>query len=113
VLDYAKEVNFKPNQIAQSLRTVKSKLLVFMVEDISNSFLSKLARIIEDIAYEKVYKVIFCSNENDDEKSIELISIFKFRLVDGFIIVLSPGLKKTIEDLIEEKVPVVLLDRYF
>lgn len=113
VLDYAKEVNYMPNQIAQSLRTGKSNLLVFMVEDISNSFFSKLARIIEDIAYKKGYKVIFCSNENDDEKSIELISIFKFRQVDGFIIVPSPGLKKTIEDLIEEKVPVVLLDRYF
>lgn len=113
VLDYVKEANYKPNQIAQSLRTGKSNILVFMVEDISNSFFSKLGRIIEDIAYKKGYKVIFCSNENDDEKSIELISIFRFRQVDGFIIVPSPGLKKTIEDLIEENVPVVLLDRYF
>ena len=113
VLDYAKEVNYKPNQIAQSLRTGKSKILVFMVEDISNSFFSKLARIIEDIAYEKGYKVIFCSNENDDEKSKELISVFKFRQVDGFIIVTSPGIKSTIEELIEENIPVVLLDRYF
>lgn len=113
VLAYAKEVNYKPNQIAQSLRTGKSNILVFMVEDISNSFFSKLARIIEDIAYEKGYKVIFCSNENDDEKSIELISLFKFRQVDGFIIVPSPGIKDTIKELIEENIPVVLLDRYF
>lgn len=113
VLDYAKAVNYKPNQIAQSLRTGKSQILVVMVEDISNSFFSKLARIIEDIAYEKGYKVIFCSNENDDEKSVELISLFKFRQVDGFIIVPSPGIKSTIEELIEENIPVVLLDRYF
>ncbi|MWB96095.1 substrate-binding domain-containing protein [Flavobacterium sp. GA093] len=113
VLDYAKAVNYKPNQIAQSLRTGKSKILVFMVEDISNSFFSKLARIIEDIAYDKGYKVIFCSNENDDEKSIDLISLFKNRQVDGFIIVPSPGIKSTIEELIEENIPVVLLDRYF
>lgn len=113
VLDYAKEVNYKPNQIAQSLRTGKSNLLVFMVEDISNSFFSQLARIIEDIAYEKGYKVIFCSNENDDEKSNELISLFKFRQVDGFIIVPSPGIKNTIQELIDDNIPVVLLDRYF
>lgn len=113
VLDYAKEVNYKPNQIAQSLRTGKSNILVFMVEDISNSFFSKLARTIEDIAYEKGYKVIFCSNENDDQKSIELISLFKFRQVDGFIIVPSPGIRETIKELIEENIPVVLLDRYF
>ncbi|REG94773.1 LacI family DNA-binding transcriptional regulator [Flavobacterium aquicola] len=113
VLDYAKEVNYRPNQIAQSLRTGKSNLLVFMVEDISNSFFSKLARIIEDIAYEEGYKVIFCSNENDDEKSNDLISLFKFRQADGFIIVPSPGIKSTIQELIDENIPVVLLDRYF
>jgi LacI family transcriptional regulator len=113
VLDYVSEINYKPNQIAQSLRTGKSKILVFMVEDISNSFFAKLARIIEDIAYEKGYKVIFCSNENNDEKSIELIDLFNFRQVDGFIIVPSPGIENTIEKLIDENIPVVLLDRYF
>lgn len=113
ILDYVKEINYRPNQIAQSLRTGKSKILVFMVEDISNSFFAKLARIIEDIAYEKGYKVIFCSNENDDEKSLDLINLFNFRQVDGFIIVPSPGIKSTVESLIEENIPVVLLDRYF
>lgn len=30
-----------------------------MVEDISNYFFSKIARIIEDIAYKEDYKVLF------------------------------------------------------
>ena len=113
VLDYAKLINYRPNQIAQSLRTGKSKILVFMMEDISNNFFSKLARIFEDIAYDKGYKVIFCSNENDDEKSNELITLFNFRQVDGFIIVPSPGIKDTIENLINDNIPVILLDRFF
>ncbi|REG94805.1 LacI family DNA-binding transcriptional regulator [Flavobacterium aquicola] len=113
VLDYAKLINYKPNQIAQTLRTGKSKILVFMVEDISNSFFSKLARIFEDLAYEQGYKVIFCSNENNDEKSNELIEVFNFRQVDGFIIVPSPGIRNTVECLIKESTPVVLLDRFF
>lgn len=113
VLDYVEKVNYKPNQIAQSLRTGKSKILIFMVEDISNYFFAKLARVIEDIAYEKGYKVIFCSNENQDTKSLELIELFKNRQVDGFIIVPSPGIKAMIAELIEENHPVVLLDRHF
>ncbi|HEU4790745.1 MAG TPA: LacI family DNA-binding transcriptional regulator [Flavobacterium sp.] len=113
VLDYAKLINYRPNQIAQSLRTGKSKILVFMVEDISNNFFSKLARIFEDIAYDKGYKVIFCSNDNDDEKSNELINLFNFRQVDGFIIVPSPGIKDTVENLINDNIPVILLDRFF
>jgi LacI family transcriptional regulator len=113
VLDYAKLIKYKPNQLAQSLQSGKSKILVFMVEDISNSFFSKLARIFEDIAYEKGYKVIFCSNENDDDKSKELIELFSLRQVDGFVIVPSPGIRDVIENLIEENIPVVLLDRFF
>ena len=113
VLDYAKLINYRPNQIAQSLRTGKSQILVFMVEDISNNFFSKLARIFEDIAYDKGYKVIFCSNENDDERSNELINLFNFRQVDGFVIVPSPGIKDTIENLIKDNIPVILLDRFF
>ncbi|WP_255673675.1 LacI family DNA-binding transcriptional regulator [Flavobacterium sp. JAS] len=113
VLDYAKQINYRPNQIAQSLRTGKSKILVFMVEDISNSFFSKLARIFEDISFDKGYKVIFCSNENNDEKSKELIELFNFRQVDGFIIVPSSGIKETIESLIKDNKPVILLDRFF
>ena len=113
ILDYVKLINYKPNQTAQSLRTGKSKILVFMVEDISNSFFSKLARILEDIAYQKGYRLIFCSNENDDDKSKELIDLFNFRQVDGFIIVPSPGISDVIRNLIGEGVPVVLLDRFF
>ncbi|WP_308992370.1 LacI family DNA-binding transcriptional regulator [Mariniflexile litorale] len=113
ILKYVEKIKYKPNQTAQSLRTGKSKIIVFMVEDISNYFFAKLARIMEDIAYKKGYKVLFCSNENNDEKSIDLINLFKDRQVDGYIIIPSAGIKSKIEELIEEGFPVILFDRYF
>lgn len=113
VLDYAMEVNYTPNQIAKSLRTGKSNILVFMVEDISNAFFAKLARIIERIATKKGYNVIFCSNENKDNRTIALIDLFKDRKVDGYILIPSPGSKEKIRELRENNIPVVLFDRYF
>ena len=113
ILDYIKKINYRPNPIAQSLRTGKSKIIVCMVEDISNNFFSRFARMIEDLAYKKGYKVLFCSNENDDVKSVELINLFKERGVDGYIIVPSSGIEKTVKQLIDENIPVVLFDRYF
>jgi len=86
VLAYAKSVNYRPNKIAQSLRTGKSNLLVFMVEDISDGYFSKLASAFEGLAYNEGYKVIFCSNENNDDKAMELINFFCHWQADGFII---------------------------
>ena len=111
--DYVEEVNYRPNQVAQSLRTGKSKILVFMVEDIGNIFFAKIGRIIEDIAYKKGYKVLFASTDNDDVRSRELINVFHERQVDGFIIVPSPGIKEDVAQLMASDIPVVLCDRYF
>lgn len=113
IQEYTTKIGYRPNPVAQSLRTGKTKILVFMVEDISNYFFSKIARIIEDIAYKEGYKVLFCSNENRDERSRELINLFYERQVDGFIIIPSPGIRENIKMLIDNNTPVVLFDRYF
>ncbi|MGS2738174.1 LacI family DNA-binding transcriptional regulator [Sinomicrobium sp. M5D2P17] len=113
IKDYIKEIGYQPHTIAQSLRTGRSRILVLMVEDISNPFFSRIARIIEDIAHRKGYKIVFCSNENDDLRSRELIRFFLERSIDGFFIVPSTGIRNEIESLINQDVPVVLFDRYF
>jgi LacI family transcriptional regulator len=112
VTDYIKEVNYQPSHLAQSLRSGKSKVLVLMVEDISNHFFAAIARLIEEKAYKNGYKIIYCSTENKPEKAIELISTFKVRNVDGFIITPTPQLAPTIQQLIDEEYPVILFDRW-
>lgn len=109
VLKYVKKVGYQPHSVAQSLRTGKSNVLVVMVEDIY----SRLARVIEDVAYKKGYHVLFCSNDNSDQKSKKLLSLFETKQVDGYIIVPSSGIKEDIQKLVENEVPVLLFDRYF
>ncbi len=111
VENYLKEIDYKPNLIARSLRTGNSHIIVFMVEDVSNHFFSKVGRVIEDISYKHDYRVLFCSTENDAKRTLEHIEVFKERQVDGFIIVPPPGIKTEIENLQKSGVPVVLFDR--
>ncbi|WP_442846183.1 LacI family DNA-binding transcriptional regulator [Leeuwenhoekiella sp. H156] len=111
VENYLKEIDYKPNLIARSLRTGNSHIIVFMVEDVSNHFFSKVGRIIEDISYKHDYRVLFCSTENDAKRTREHIEVFKERQVDGFIIVPPPGIKEAVEDLQQNGTPVVLFDR--
>ena len=111
VLDYVKKVGYKPNQLAKSLRTGKSKTIGLLVEDISNAFFSSIADQIEKLAYDYGYHIIYCSMHNDESRAKELIQLFYDRQIDGFIIAPTEGLSDVIQRLLTNNVPVVLFDR--
>jgi LacI family transcriptional regulator len=112
VLDFVKEVNYKPSSLARSLRTGKTNIIGLMVEDISDPFFSAIARAIEAIAYQSGYKIIYCSTENATEKTRELIEMYSERHVDGYIIVPPEGVEQDVKRLLDSGKPVVLIDRY-
>ncbi|MCG9971867.1 LacI family DNA-binding transcriptional regulator [Christiangramia crocea] len=114
VEDYIEKVGYKPNTTAQTLRTGKSKTIVFMAEDISDPFFSAIAKEMEEIAFENGYKIIYCSTENKKERALELLDLFKDRQVDAFIITPPEGFKDEMEKLIREnKQAVMVFDRYY
>jgi LacI family transcriptional regulator len=113
VLKYVEEVGYKPNQLAQGLRTGKTKLIGMLVEDISDPFFSSIARVIEESAFQKGYKVFFSSTENNTAKAKDLLDVYRSRQVDGYIIAPAPGLEAEIQALLNDQLPVVLFDRYF
>ncbi|WP_158796932.1 LacI family DNA-binding transcriptional regulator [Pedobacter sp. L105] len=112
VQKFIEEVGYRPNPLAQSLRTGKSNIIALMVEDISNPFFASIARLIEDRAYKNGYKIIYCSTDNDTVKTRDLISMFRERHVDGYIIAPPEGIEEEISSLIKAKMPVVLFDRH-
>nr|WP_199158013.1 LacI family DNA-binding transcriptional regulator [Pedobacter sp. ASV2] len=112
VMDLVEKLDYQPNALAKSLRTGKTKILGFLVDDISEPFFSGIARFIDEKASEMGYKILFSSTRNDKKKAIELLQIFKDRHVDGYIIALPEGLEEEISKLIQSNHPVVLFDRY-
>jgi LacI family transcriptional regulator len=111
VLDKAKELNYKPNQIARGLRLGKSHTIGLIVADISNKFYSKIARQIEIVASRHNYNLIFCSSGEDMAKEVELIDMLRERQVDGLIISTTQKEASAFTRLKREKFPFVLIDR--
>ena len=107
-----KELGFRPNQVARSLRTGNTKTIGLIVEDISNPFFASIARLIEDKAYKHGYKIIYSSTENNLDKAKGLIKMFKSRQVDGYIIAPMRGMEDDIRGLLTERTPVVVFDRH-
>jgi LacI family transcriptional regulator len=107
-----KEDGFTPNQVARSLRMGNSNIIAVIVEDISNPFFASIARLIEDKAFNKGYKIIYSSTENEPGRTKELLNLYRSRQVDAYIIAPAEGTEAEIESLLLEKKPVVLFDRY-
>ncbi|MBV6640859.1 MAG: LacI family DNA-binding transcriptional regulator [Cyclobacteriaceae bacterium] len=107
----AKEKGYEPNQFAKALRTGKSNTIGLIVADISNSFYSKMARSVEDEAYNSNYTVLFGSSDEDPEKAEKLIKVMLDRQIDGLIICPTVNGHRSIELIAKHKVPYVLVDR--
>ena len=101
------------NQIAKSLKTNRTYTIGLIVADISNPYFSGLARIIEDEADKRNYTVIIGSSDENPGKFEKLIETFTGRKVDGLLIAATAGTEDQLRQLQEQKVPFVLVDRYF
>lgn len=109
----AEELNYRPNQIAKSLQSGKTFTIGLIVADISNPFFANIARITEDEAKNHDYTVIFGSSDENPSKSQGLIQLLMNRQVDGFIISPAEGSEQQIQILKKQKIPFVLIDRFF
>ena len=112
VLKFINEVGYRPNSLAKSLRTGKSYIIGLMVENIADPFFANIARYIEERAYKNGYRIIYCSTDNDATKTRDMITMFRDRHVDGYIIAPPVGVDSEISQLIKDNFPVVLFDRY-
>ncbi|MBI9033078.1 MAG: LacI family DNA-binding transcriptional regulator [Bacteroidales bacterium] len=113
VLQKAQELNYKPNQVARGLRMGITNTIGLLVADISNPFYARIARIIEHHADIEGYSLIVCSSDEDEERELKLIRMLTNRQVDGIIMASTLQDPATIEQLINQKFPIVLFDRYF
>ncbi len=113
VLQVAKDLNYQPNRIAQGLRTGKTNTIGLIIADIANPFFGILGRVIEQEAARYGYRVIFCSSDENPEKSRQQIAMLQQSQVDGYIISPPMNSEEQIRVLALGQVPLVLIDRYF
>ena len=113
IKDYAKKNDYVPNQLARGLSRGKSETIGLIIPNISDTFYSKVAGIIEREAQEQGYTVLFSSSYEDPKKEGKLIHSMLNRQVDGLIIASTQQNQKEIDFLKKEKFPFVLFDRYY
>ena len=99
VQETAKQLNYKPNQLARGLRTGSTKIIGVIVLDLANKFHSRLSRSIEDCAAAHGYRVMVCSSDEKDTKLAELVDELIYNRVEGLIFAPTEKAKEKVMEL--------------
>ncbi|MDR1676637.1 MAG: LacI family transcriptional regulator, partial [Tannerella sp.] len=112
ILDTARQLHYKPNVLAQSLRSGKSHILGLILPDMSNPTFSRLGRTIDELAAKNGYRIMSCNSDEEDRHPEKLIGSLIDYQVDGFIIAPTTRMKRSLFRMIENsRTPFVLVDR--
>lgn len=101
VLDAIKKLGYRPNIVARSLKTQRTKTIGILVPDISSGLYPEIVRGTEDVANIYDYNVILCNSDFDPEKEKEYLRVLREKMVDG-VIYMSSSLGTDILDVINE-----------
>ena len=101
VLDAIKKLGYRPNIVARSLKTQRTKTIGILLPDISNQFYPEIVRGAEDVSNIYDYNIILCNSDLDIEKEKEYLRVLKEKMVDG-VIYMSSELNQEIMDIINE-----------
>ncbi|MDX5338256.1 MAG: LacI family transcriptional regulator [Cyclobacteriaceae bacterium] len=113
IVEAAKEMNYHPNLLAQSLRISRSKTLGVIVPEITSHFFASCISGIQDIANTRGYNVMICqSNESLEQEKANIQTLVSSQ-VDGLLISLSRETNQYdhLYDLYEREINFVLFDR--
>lgn len=113
IINYAKEHNYVPNQLARGLSRGKSETIGLIIPNISDTFYAEIASSIEKKAETHGYTVVFSSSYESPKREKNLIRSMLNRQVDGLIIASTQQNEKEIELLKKNNFPFVLIDRHY
>lgn len=113
VLEYAAEINYRPNPIALSLKEKRSRSIGVIVCEIANSFFSQIINGIESIAYDKGYNVIISQSHESYAREVIDLNYLASRSIDGLLISVSAETEDLshIQSLHDRGFPIVFFDR--
>ena len=113
---FAKLYNYKPNNIALSLKNKKTKTIGVIIPEIVHHFFATVISGVEQVANEKGYNVIVCLSDESFDKEVINLDLLGNGSTDGFIMSLSKETQQKkdfhhIQEVISQGMPVVMFDR--
>lgn len=111
VLKAVKELNYKPNIVAQSLKNRKSKILGLVIPNVRDLVFPAAILGIENTAQKHGYAIVLCNTDEEIGREKSYIEHLRRHLVDGFIFSTARKDHEHLLNLREIDIPFVFLIR--
>lgn len=113
---FAKYYNYKPNNIALSLKNRKTRTIGIVIPEIVHHFFATVIRGAENVANERGYNMIICLSNNSFDREVVNMELLANGSIDGFILSIAKETQQKqdyhhIQEVISRGMPLVLFDR--
>ena len=113
VLSRMKELNYRPNLVAQSMTTGKTFTLGLIVPDLLHPFFARIAKSLSNAVRDQNYSLLISSSDEDEELERREIDRMLAHRVDTLLIASTQQQPGSFAALARQKTPFILLDRQF
>jgi LacI family transcriptional regulator len=110
VLEAAAALDYRPSDIARSLKRQATRTLGLLVTDIQNPYFPQLVRAIEDRAHASGYALLLGNGTDDADREAAYLESLASRRVDGLLIAASRLTRRHARSLERLRVPTVLVN---
>nr|WP_276576574.1 LacI family DNA-binding transcriptional regulator [Sinorhizobium meliloti] len=112
VLKAAQDLGYRPNSLARSLITGKTRTLGVVAGDIQNPFYASVLRGISNVAEANGFGLLITNSDETQLKEVHSVELLAQKQVDGLIVTPSDTRKaRHLHNLRTMGVPLVLIDR--
>lgn len=112
VQDAVQALGYTPNASARMLKTGKTRLIGFVIPDLSNQFFSTIGQQVEDKIRRSGNCLIIANTKETCAIEREHLKTLTSGIVDGIVLASAAGQYDEIRDCIPDRFPCVFFDRY-
>ena len=111
ILKVADRLGYVPNTLARGLRTSKSFVVAMLVPDITNALFPPMVRGAEQVLSTTGYTLVLTDTDNDSDTERRQVEQLRARGTDGFIVATALWHDPLLEEIADQGVPAVLVNR--
>lgn len=105
------KTGYRPNPMAQSLRTGRTRTIALVVSDIANPSFATIASAVEECCHDKEYSMVLYNTHNDPARQSSYVQKATQGWIDGMLFVSVGDMPSDMAILENARMPVVVLDR--